>query len=75
PATPLSEIMTERVVPVGHDADLEKVKEIFVKYDFLALPVTGDDGKLLGVITVDDAIDLILAKRRRTALGRLRKGA
>lgn len=75
PATPLSEIMTERVVSVGHDDDLEKVKEIFVKYDFLALPVTGDDGKLLGVITVDDAIDLILAKRRRTALGRLRKGA
>ena len=75
PTTPVAEIMTERVVSVGPEDDLEKVKEIFVKYDFLALPVTGDDGKLLGVITVDDAIDLILTKRRRTALGRLRKGA
>ncbi|HWB03036.1 MAG TPA: magnesium transporter [Verrucomicrobiales bacterium] len=39
-------------------ADQEKAVRVMVKYDMLALPVVDDDGRLLGVITHDDALDI-----------------
>jgi magnesium transporter len=56
---PLSEIVDHTVVVVKADMEQTEVAEIIAKYDLLAVPVVGEDRKLLGVITVDDVIDVI----------------
>lgn len=58
-ARPLREIVDHSVVAVKADMEQSEVAEIIAKYDLLAVPVIGDDRKLLGVITVDDVIDVI----------------
>lgn len=58
-ARPLREIVDHSVVAVKADMAKSEVAEIIAKYDLLAVPVIGDDRKLLGVITVDDVIDVI----------------
>lgn len=55
----VSEVMEEAVVAVLATDDQEEVAVAFDRYDFLALPVTDQEGKLLGVITVDDALDIM----------------
>jgi len=46
-------------VTVPVDADVEEVARLFDKYDYFALPVVDSDNRLLGVITVDDVIDVM----------------
>jgi magnesium transporter len=59
PDTLVSEI-TERDLFVAHvDDDQEDVAEQMSKYDLLAIPVTDENGKLLGIVTVDDALDVL----------------
>ncbi len=55
----ISEILNERVISVHVGDDQEDVARKFRDYDFLALPVTDYDDQLLGVVTVDDIIDVI----------------
>lgn len=57
--TPLASLATEAKidVPVGETQD--RVAEIFDKYSLLSLPVIGKDGKLAGVITVDDIVTVL----------------
>jgi len=59
PETPLSEIMEENVVAAETLSDKEEVALMFGKYDFLALPVVDAERRLVGIITVDDAIDVL----------------
>jgi magnesium transporter len=59
PSARLSEVMTENVFAVGPETDQEEVARTMAKYDFLALPVLSTDRKLLGVITVDDVMDVL----------------
>ncbi|MBS3826019.1 magnesium transporter [Candidatus Bipolaricaulota bacterium] len=59
PELRLSEVMNPEVQTVSPDLDREKVARLFDKYDYLALPVVNDEGRLLGVITVDDVIDIL----------------
>ncbi|WP_249650671.1 CBS domain-containing protein, partial [Lysinibacillus sp. D4A3_S15] len=49
----------ERVVMVNVGEDQEEVAHIMKDYNFLATPVIDDKGELLGIITVDDIIDVI----------------
>jgi sporulation protein YlmC with PRC-barrel domain/CBS domain-containing protein len=58
-ATRLDSLAAENLisVPVGEQQD--RVTELFDKYNLLALPVVGDDGKLAGVITADDIITVL----------------
>jgi magnesium transporter len=58
-ARPVGELMIEEPVSVLADADQEEVAEIVRRYDLLAVPVTDVDGRMLGIITVDDVIDVI----------------
>ncbi len=61
-ATPtafMRDVMTENVVTVLPETDQEEVAKMMAKYDFYALPVLGVDRKLLGVITVDDVMDVL----------------
>ena len=57
--TMISEVMSERVISVHVGDDQEDVAQTFRDYDFLALPVTDYDDHLLGIVTVDDIIDVI----------------
>ena len=57
--TPISEIMQEHVITVNTLDDQEKVAQMFSKYDFLALPVVDTENRLVGIVTVDDAWDVM----------------
>ena len=57
--TRISEIMEENVISVSTHDDQEQVAQMFSKYNFLALPVTDAEGRLVGIITVDDAMDVM----------------
>lgn len=57
--TLISEMMSERVLSVHVGDDQFDVAQTFRDYDFLALPVTDYDDHLLGIVTVDDIIDVI----------------
>jgi len=59
PHTKLSAIMTTDVIRVRVDMDQEYVAELVAKYNILAIPVVDEHGKLMGVITVDDVIDVM----------------
>ncbi|MDX2495994.1 MAG: magnesium transporter [Desulfuromusa sp.] len=59
PGTKLSEIMSTNVMRVRADMDQEEVADLVAKYNILAIPVVDDQGKLLGLITVDDVIDVM----------------
>jgi len=59
PETPLSGFMTTDLHFVYVDSDQEQVARIVARYDLLAVPVIDHDRKLLGIVTVDDVIDII----------------
>ncbi|MFC7441314.1 magnesium transporter [Laceyella putida] len=60
PEQSIEEIMVERVVSVPVDMDQEEVARIMSRYHFLALPVVGHAHRLLGIVTVDDIIDVLI---------------
>lgn len=59
PETPLADICTREVITAGPEDDQEDVAEDIAKYNLLAMPVVADDGHLLGIVTVDDALDVL----------------
>ena len=58
----LENIMETQVISVPHEMEVEQVAAAISKYDLLAVPVVDVDNKLLGIITVDDVIDIIEAE-------------
>lgn len=59
PDTPLKDFMITDVFAVKTDMDQEEVARIVARYDILAVPVVDDTNKLVGIVTVDDVIDII----------------
>jgi magnesium transporter len=59
PKATLAEVMITKVISVRHDMEVEAVAGVISKYDLLALPVVDAEDRLLGIITVDDVIDII----------------
>jgi magnesium transporter len=59
PDTPLKRIMTTDLISVRADMDQEEVARQVASYNILAIPVVDEENKLVGVITVDDVIDVI----------------
>jgi magnesium transporter len=59
PSQTVEEIMDREVVTATVDMDQEAVAQIFAHYDLLAVPVVDADNKLVGIISVDDAVDVI----------------
>ena len=61
-ATPndkISDMRVNRIVKANVLTDQEDVANLFGRYDFVSLPVVEDDGKLVGIITVDDVLDVV----------------
>ncbi|WP_165423553.1 magnesium transporter [Ktedonosporobacter rubrisoli] len=59
PGARMRELMDPDVIRVQTSTDQEEVARIIAKYDLLGVPVVNEDGSLLGLITVDDVIDVI----------------
>jgi CBS domain-containing protein/sporulation protein YlmC with PRC-barrel domain len=72
PSTIISEIMIKDMITVQPEANQKNVADVISKYNLLAVPVVNPEGKLLGIVTVDDVMDFILppiARRKRQMLG------
>lgn len=57
--TPLSEVMDPDPIKVRVDVDQEEVARTVANYDLLAVPVVEHDNRLVGIVTVDDVIDVV----------------
>ena len=55
----ITDFMEENVIAVNTLDDQEKVAQMFSNYNFLALPVVDNENRLVGIVTIDDAIDVI----------------
>jgi magnesium transporter len=58
PDTPLKQFMTTNVFCVQTETDQEEVAKLVARYDILAVPVVDQDRHLVGIVTVDDVIDI-----------------
>lgn len=58
--TTIRDLMETEIISVSTHTDQEEVARLFRKYDFLALPVLDADGYLVGIVTFDDAIDVMI---------------
>ncbi len=65
PGQALRELMEAKLISVLPDADPQSVAELMAKYNLLALPVLDEAGCLQGIVTVDDALDVLLPPSRR----------
>ncbi|HKV58629.1 MAG TPA: CBS domain-containing protein [Ktedonobacteraceae bacterium] len=64
-AQPLRDLMETDLVTVQPDAEPRAVAGVMAKYNFLAVPVVSEAGTLEGVVTIDDALDVLLPGERR----------
>ncbi|MEO1591883.1 MAG: magnesium transporter [Cyanobacteria bacterium J06632_22] len=76
PDQTIGELMTREVVSVKTDDDQEEVARLIQRYDFLAVPVVDTENRLVGIITVDDVIDILEEETTKDiyALGGVQSG-
>lgn len=55
----IADIMNENVIYAGTDTDQEEIVRLFRQYDFIALPIVDRENRLVGIVTVDDVIEVI----------------
>jgi CBS domain-containing protein len=73
PDATVDDVMQTDLVSVRADTSAEDVASMIARYDLLACPVIDDDGKLQGIVTVDDAIDAIIPEKLKRKLPRFTK--
>ena len=71
PAMPLEEAMRTEFQKADPDEPARDVAQRIAEYNLLALPVIDESGDILGIITVDDAMEILLPKDWRQRLPRL----
>ena len=59
PVEKMSNIMEDHVISVSTQTDQEEVAQLFQKYDFTSIPVVDSENRLVGIITVDDIVDIL----------------
>ena len=59
PSKEVKDIMYKDVISVNTLEDQEEVVKVFDKYDLIAVPVVDNENRLVGIITIDDAVDVI----------------
>lgn len=57
---PIKDLMETEIISVYTHTDQEQVAQLFTKYDLLALPVIDLDGRMVGIVTFDDAMDVMV---------------
>ena len=55
----IGEIMNENVISIGTMLDQEEVADMFQRYDFTAMPVVDNENRMVGIITIDDVMDIM----------------
>ncbi len=60
PDTELAQIMDDNVISVHTHDDKEEVAMMLDKYDFLAIPVVDNERRLVGIVTIDDALEVLI---------------
>jgi Mg/Co/Ni transporter MgtE len=73
PDATIDEVMQTDIVSVSADTTAEDVASIIARYDLLACPVLDEDGRMQGIVTVDDAIDAIIPEKLKRKLPRFTK--
>ena len=71
PETPIRDVMIHEPVAVGALADQDEVAEVVAHYNLLAVPVVDDEGRLIGIVTIDDAIDTVIPTAWKKRLPRV----
>ena len=71
PGAPLEEVMREEFQRAHPDDAAEEVAQKIAEYNLLALPVVDDEGDIAGIVTVDDAMELLLPKGWRQRLPKI----
>lgn len=71
PAAPLDEVMRSEFQTAHPDEPAKEVAQRIAEYNLLALPVVDEPGDILGIITVDDAMEILLPKDWRQRVPRL----
>ena len=56
----IQDLMETEIISVKTHTDKEEVAKLFTKYDFLAIPVLDTDGLMVGIVTFDDAMDVMV---------------
>lgn len=72
PDKPIAEIMLKNPIVFSTEMNQREVADTFSKYNLLAVPVVDHERKILGIITIDDVMDLILppvSRRKKRVLG------
>lgn len=68
PTAKIGDIMQTEVISVRVDADREEVVRLLQRYNFIAIPVLDEQHRLVGIITHDDAIDVVVEEATEDAL-------
>ncbi|GAC1567370.1 MAG: hypothetical protein NVS2B3_05150 [Vulcanimicrobiaceae bacterium] len=71
PTAFIDKLMDTDIVSVSADTPAEDVAATIARYDLLAVPVLDDEGRIIGIVTVDDAIDTIMPEKIASSLPRL----
>ncbi len=73
PETQVADIAIDDVVTVDLETPREEVATTIARYDFVAVPVVDAEGRMQGIVTVDDVIDVLLPEKMRKMLPRVGK--
>jgi magnesium transporter len=71
PDAPIHEVMIREPKAVNVNADQDEVAEVVAHYNLLAVPVVDDDGAMMGIVTVDDALDTVIPTAWKKRLPRV----
>ncbi|MGH9630308.1 MAG: magnesium transporter, partial [Bryobacteraceae bacterium] len=55
----VEDVMRKRFITVGEETDQEEVARIFEEHGLLAVPVVNEDGRMMGLVTIDDVVDVV----------------
>ncbi len=73
PHAAIKDIAQDDVVTVNLDTPRDEVATTIARYDFVALPVVDEQGRMQGIVTVDDVVDVLLPEKLRKMLPRVGK--
>ena len=55
----IGEVMNDNIISIGTMTDQEEAAHMFQKYDFTAMPVVDNENRMVGIITIDDVVDIL----------------